>query len=219
MRLIPYGPENWLIRWDSRETCETELFSLLAEINATSLPGFVESVPGYQTLLIICNIRHNQSQIQSYLEKLGHANGVQVPEARVIEIPVIYEGADLAHVAETHQIPEAEVVRRHSQPVYSVYFMGFSPGFPYLGPLDPSLHTPRRESPRTRIPAGSVAIGGSHTGIYSIDSPGGWHIIGHTSHPMFELDAAENSNPVPSEIFTFQPGDHIKLIPQPSITA
>jgi len=108
-----------------------------------------------------------------------------------------------------HGLTTSEVIDLHSAPVYKVYLLGFSPGFPYLGELNERLHTPRLTTPRARITAGSVAIGGEHTGVYSVDSPGGWNVIGHTSVPMFVPavgDAAE-------EMFFLRPGDRVKFVP------
>jgi len=104
----------------------------------------------------------------------------------VTEIPVIYNGVDLERIAELRQLTMREVVELHSATIYKVYMLGFSPGFPYLGDLDARLHTPRLPSPRTRVPAGAVAIGGEHTGIYSVEGPGGWNIIGHTKIKLFD---------------------------------
>lgn len=107
---------------------------------------------------------------------------------RHVDIPVVYGGEDLAEVAAFHRISPQEVVRRHTEPVYTVFMMGFQPGFPYLGGLPEHLHTPRRAVPRTRVEAGSVGIGGSQTGVYPFTSPGGWQIIGHTELPLFCAD-------------------------------
>ena len=102
-----------------------------------------------------------------------------------IEIPVRYNGPDLPEVAERLQLAENEVVRLHTETVYTVFMIGFLPGFPYLGPLPKVLELPRRDTPRLRVPAGSVAIAGQQTGIYPQPSPGGWHLIGHTDFPLF----------------------------------
>jgi KipI family sensor histidine kinase inhibitor len=111
------------------------------------------------------------------------------PPERVVEIPVLYGGAhgpDLADVAAHCGLDEAEVVRRHAAGDYRVYFLGFSPGFPYLGGLDEGLATPRLPTPRHRVPAGSVAIGGRQTGVYPAASPGGWRLIGRTPLRLFD---------------------------------
>jgi len=111
------------------------------------------------------------------------------PPERTVEIPVLYgggHGPDLADVAAHCGLTEAEVIRRHAAGEYRVYFLGFSPGFPYLGGLDEALATPRLPTPRRRVPAGSVAIGGKQTGVYPVASPGGWRIIGRTPLRLFD---------------------------------
>lgn len=123
---------------------------------------------------------------------------------RHVEIPVVYGGEDLVEVAAFHQISPQEVVRRHTEPVYTVFMMGFQPGFPYLGGLPEYLHTPRRAVPRTRVEAGSVGIGGSQTGVYPFASPGGWQIIGHTDLPLF---CAGNTPPT-----LLAAGDTVKFV-------
>jgi KipI family sensor histidine kinase inhibitor len=91
----------------------------------------------------------------------------------------VYDGEDLATVANVVGLTVEEVVRRHLAATYTVETMGFAPGFAYLTGLDPALVLPRRSTPRTRVPAGSIAIAGAHTAVYPFDSPGGWHLIGH----------------------------------------
>jgi len=113
--------------------------------------------------------------------------GAQTP--RLVDIPVCYGGElgpDLEAVAAHCCLTAAQVVERHTEPEYLVYFLGFSPGFPYLGGLDPALGTPRLENPRKSVPAGSVAIGGIQAGIYPMSSPGGWRIIGRTPMRLFD---------------------------------
>jgi inhibitor of KinA len=120
---------------------------------------------------------------------LADLDDVALPAPRVIDIPVCYGGElgpDLDDVARAHGMTGDEVIRLHAAGDYLVHMIGFAPGFPYLGGLDPRLATPRRGAPRTRVPAGSVGIGGSQTGIYSIESPGGWHIIGRTTLRLFD---------------------------------
>jgi KipI family sensor histidine kinase inhibitor len=108
-------------------------------------------------------------------------------DGRTVEIPVRYDGPDLAEVARATGLGEAEVVERHASAEYRVYLLGFAPGFAYLGELDPALRLPRRESPRTRVPAGSVAIAGAQTAVYPLTTPGGWHLIGRTDARMWDV--------------------------------
>ena len=139
--------------------------------------------------------------------KLEEMEGVNPRTPRQFEVPVRYGGeygVDLASVAEYHGLQTEDVIRIHSEKTYTIYMMGFTPGFPYMGKLDDTIITPRLETPRTRVLAGTVAIAGSQTGIYPIDSPGGWRLIGHTSLRLF--DSASESP------FLFSPGDEIRFI-------
>ena len=131
-----------------------------------------------------------------------------LPDRDLIEIPVCY-AADLAldidDVARHAQLTVKEVIRRHSAPEYRVQCVGFTPGFPFLSGLPVELSTPRRASPRSKVPAGSVAIGGAQTGIYPLQSPGGWNIIGRTPLALFDV---RRDPPV-----LLQAGDRVRLCP------
>src|SRR5262249_52010657 len=121
------------------------------------------------------------------VEELAALPPAELPPTPVREIPVTYDGPDLDRVAKLRDLSPREICELHCAPIYRVYLLGFAPGFPYLGDLDPRLHTPRLASPRLNVPAGSVAIGGAHTGIYPVESPAGWNIIGHTSEKIFDV--------------------------------
>lgn len=122
---------------------------------------------------------------------------------RLHRIPVVYDGPDLDDVAMRVGLSRARVVELHTQPIYRVFVVGFVPGWAYLGPLADELALPRRSEPRTRVPAGSVAITGHETGIYPFESPGGWHLIGHTSIKLFLPDSDPPS--------VFRAGDRVKF--------
>ena len=126
----------------------------------------------------------------------------------VIDVPVCYGGElgpDLAEVAAFARATEAETIELHSAPVYRVYVVGFMPGFAYMASVDPRLAMPRRPTPRTRVPAGSVAIASGQTGIYPLESPGGWHLIGRTWLKPYDERR--------SEPFLFKPGDRVRFHP------
>jgi KipI family sensor histidine kinase inhibitor len=132
----------------------------------------------------------------------------QSASQRHVEIPVCYEAEfalDLSDVAAAAGLSEAEVIRRHAEARYVVQFLGFAPGFPYLLGLPEELHTPRRATPRVRVPAGSVGIGGRQTGIYPQELPGGWNIIGRTPLTLF--------NPLADQPTLLQPGDTVRFVP------
>ena len=118
-----------------------------------------------------------------------------------------YDGPDLGRVAEHAGLSEREVIEVHCQPVYRVYSLGFAPGFPYLGDLDPRLRVPRLTTPRVRVPVGAVAIGGEHTGIYPVASPGGWNLIGQTEARLFQPTAAHE------QVFLLRAGDLVRFEP------
>lgn len=159
---------------------------LLFENNA-----FIRNVhPAYTTVLVsfnplLASYTTVRGLVESLLQKL---DTFQPLSPRTIEIPVCYGGSfgpDLTDVASHNHLTPDDVVRIHSSGEYLVYFLGFSPGFPYLGGLSEAIATPRLDTPRTKTPAGSVAIGGRQTGIYPISSPGGWRIIGRTPLRLF----------------------------------
>ena len=124
---------------------------------------------------------------------------------RLHRIPVVYDGPDLDDVAARLGLSRERVVELHVRPIYRVFLVGFVPGWAYLGPLADELVLPRRDEPRTRVPAGSVAIANQETGIYSLDSPGGWHLIGRTSIKLFLPDSDPPS--------VFRAGDRVKFFP------
>lgn len=122
---------------------------------------------------------------------------------RLHRIPVVYDGPDLAAVCESVGLTPQQVVTLHSRPIYRAFLVGFVPGWAYLGPLPDELVLPRRAAPRTQVPAGSVAIAGQQTGIYPLASPGGWHLIGHTTVKLFFPDSDPPS--------LFRAGDRVKF--------
>jgi inhibitor of KinA len=132
-----------------------------------------------------------QALVPRVADLLRQLEAERLPESRQVTIPVRYGGGygpDLEHVARHAGLTPEEVVRLHAAGDYLVHMIGFAPGFPYLGGLDPRLACPRRDQPRTRVPNGSVGIGGSQTGIYPFDSPGGWQLIGRTEVVLFDAD-------------------------------
>jgi len=153
--------------------------------------GILELVPGYRSLLVICDpVAVSLVELERIIVEI-HTNldRSQLPEPRTVKIPVVYGdqyGPDLAEVAQYHQLTPEEVIGFHTQPIYRVYMIGFTPGYPYLGELPAAIATPRRKTPRTRVPRGSVGIAQKQSGIYSVDSPGGWQIIGWTPIHLFD---------------------------------
>jgi inhibitor of KinA len=174
--------------------------------------GLLEFVPAFTSVLLEFDPRLPAApDLKAVVLQLGKAVRAKPRLPRLLEIPVIYDGPDLERVAQSHRLTVAEAVQLHSQTTYKVYMLGFSPGFPYLGDLDERLHTPRLPSPRTRVPAGSVAIGGEHTGIYPADSPGGWNIIGRTPRKLFDPTAPVADDPAEGA-FLLKPGDCVRFV-------
>jgi KipI family sensor histidine kinase inhibitor len=164
---------------------------LAAALEARPVAGVLNLHPAYSSLLVRFDpLEVRGEEIASALESvLRDLDRVPLREPRRVEIPVLYggeHGPDLADVAAHCGLSEEEVVRAHSEGDYEVSFLGFTPGFPYLAGLDASLAVPRLPTPRKRVPAGSVAIGGSQTGVYPLASPGGWRLIGWTPLRLFD---------------------------------
>jgi inhibitor of KinA len=216
MNWTPYGPHAALVRFADQAGDEAfaRAGAIRAELERNPPEGLLEFVPGCTTMLLEFNAREVPdlgAAMPDILEQLQMASAGALPPAPVKEIPVLYDGPDLERVARAHDLTTAEVCRLHAEPVYKVRLLGFAPGFPYLGDLDARLHTPRLATPRLRVPAGSVAIGGQHTGIYTVDSPGGWNIIGHTPAKLF--DPARRSPDGDDEaMFLLKPGDRVKFV-------
>ncbi|WP_313654617.1 5-oxoprolinase subunit PxpB [Pantoea sp.] len=175
-----------------------------------SSDSVLEVIPGMNNItLILRDPQQNALDAIERLQRWWEESDAQLPESREVAIPVIYggeAGPDLAVVAEQARLTPGQVVELHSSSEYVVFFIGFQPGFPYLGGLDPRLHTPRRAEPRISVPAGSVGIGGSQTGVYPLASPGGWQLIGQTRTALFD---PQRQPPV-----LLRPGDRVRFVPQ-----
>jgi len=215
MNWIPYGPRALLFRIAESVSEEALAIqrSLVAHLQGDPPEGLVEFVPAFTTILVEFDPRVVPAPAEIAGDLLGRfeiAARVKLPAAPVKEIPVRYDGEDLAGLAETKAMSVDEICKLHYAPVYQVYMLGFAPGFPYLGKLDPRLHTPRLASPRPNVRAGSVAIGGEHTGIYSVDSPGGWRVIGHTPIMIFDPSRGQPNGP-DEAMFWLQAGDRVKF--------
>ena len=174
-------------------------------------PGAVRNLhPAYGSVLVTFDPRKASTgrMEEAAGEWLRRLKSAELPPARQVEIPVCYGssfGPDLGDVAAFAGLSCDDVIRIHSAAEYFVYFLGFSPGFPYLGELPPELAMPRLSTPRTQVPAGSVAIGGTQTGIYPLGSPGGWRIIGRTPLKLFRPLAAPPTLLCMGDLVRFQP--------------
>jgi inhibitor of KinA len=186
-----------------------QVMRLLRLLQSEPLPGIVNLHPAYHSLLIKFDpVRYQHADIESILEdRLLHLQEIQLPPARHIEIPVCYGGEfgpDLDHVAAMHHLTAEQVIEFHSSTTYEVYFLGFVPGFAYLGKLDAKLVIPRLSTPRRTVPAGSVGIAGSQTGVYPFAVPGGWHLLGRTPLQVFQAETATSLLSI---------GDRVRFLP------
>lgn len=173
-------------------------------------PEVIDVVPGMNNItVVLSDPQQTALDAIEWLQQWWESSEIQAQSSRLIEIPVVYGGVagpDLDEVARHSGMTAAQVIDCHSAAEYVVYFIGFQPGFPYLGGLDPRLFTPRRADPRLQVPAGSVGIGGAQTGIYPLDTPGGWQLIGRAQIALFTPD---QHPPV-----LLQPGDRVRFVPQ-----
>lgn len=196
-RIVPMGDRALVIEFgDAAEPALSSHIAAVAQHMRASPPaGVLDIVPTYTTLALHYDpaaVADGDSPYDTLAEQveawLGAEPAGSMVQGRLIEIPVCYGGQfgeDLEALASRHGLQPEEAVRLHSAPRYHVHMLGFVPGFAYLGGLDERLATPRRDSPRPKVPAGSVAIGGGHTGIFPLETPGGWHLIGRTPLQLF----------------------------------
>jgi KipI family sensor histidine kinase inhibitor len=176
---------------------------------AAHLPGLSECVPALSSLTVIYDpLQLPRDRLAREIENLLATSEPAAVHGRTFNIPVLYGGEggpDLGHVAEIAGMAPREAVRLHASPLYHVYMLGFLPGFAYLGNIPEPLRLPRRSTPRARVPAGSVAIAADMTAIYPLESPGGWHLIGRTPVPLWDM--ARREEPL------LKPGDSVRFLP------
>ena len=192
--------------------------ALSAFFENNQFPGFVESVPAYASTTIfydLVKVRRSFLDFSTAFEAvkhfaLGALNQLVLSNevtTRRIEIPVRFDkesALDLDHIAEASGLSPDRVIEIFTAPIYRVFMLGFLPGFSYMGEVDDRIATPRKESPRVSVPKGSVGIAGKQTGVYSLESPGGWQIIGRTDVEMFTPNAESPSY--------LNPGDEIRFV-------
>ncbi|NMO49613.1 allophanate hydrolase subunit 1 [Actinoplanes sp. TBRC 11911] len=182
----------------------SQAIALYASLSAADLPGVTDLVPAARTVLIHLDPAvTSPDAVRAAVESRDTSEAAAAP-ARAVRIPVVYDGPDLADVAALLQLTPGEVVARHTGTPWTVAFTGFAPGFGYLTGGDPVFDVPRRESPRTRVPAGSVGLAGRFSGVYPTDSPGGWQLIGRTGEHLWDLDGAEPALLLPGATVTFE---------------
>jgi inhibitor of KinA len=191
--IFPLGDRGLVVQFD--DCIDDGVFervqTLSRALAGTSIAGVIEHVPAYTTVTVYYDPQQASfhavgGAVRQLLTREGE---FKVSAARTVAIPVCYGGAfgvDVEHVAEHSGLTVDEVIAIHSGATYRVHMLGFAPGFPYLGGMSQRIATPRRASPRLKVPAGSVGIAGEQTGIYSLETPGGWQIIGRTPLALFQ---------------------------------
>jgi KipI family sensor histidine kinase inhibitor len=183
MRVLPSGSTALLVELDGLD----EVLGLYAALVAEPVEGVVDVVPAARTVLLVTDpavttlaaVEQAVRQTRPRTDRSGRED--------LVELPVVYDGADLADVAGLLQVEPAEVVRRHTGAEWTVAFCGFAPGFGYLTQDGGGWDVPRRPTPRTKVPPGSVALAGEFSGVYPRESPGGWQLIGRTDIAVFDL--------------------------------
>ena len=211
-RYLPAGDEGLLIEFGNEihPDIHHRVYAMARAVEEATIQGIDEIIPSYRSLLVaydplVINFKDITDQLKGIEKNLAHG---AIPEHRRVEIPTLYGGEfgpDLDFVASHQGLTPEEVIRIHSSQDYLVYMLGFTPGFPYLGGNLEIIATPRLKTPRIKVPAGSVGIAENQTGIYPIESPGGWRIIGRTPLKLF--------NPLQPPHFLLGAGDMVRFIP------
>ena len=201
MKLEPLGDRAWLARFAT----DAEAAAWAASVRRADLPGVVDAISAFRNASVHADPdRVDLDELAEALRAIKASVETRIA-GRLLELPVLYDGCDLDEVARSVGLDPAGVAAAHSGRDYEVFAVGFLPGFPYAGPLDPALAgMARRATPRTRVPAGSVAIVGGQTGVYPAESPGGWHLVGRT--PLRIVDLALGRFPI-------RAGDRLRFVP------
>ena len=211
VRFLPAGDTALVVEFGDRvdRALSEGVLRLSARVRAAAVPGVVETVPTYRSLLVHYDPRvTDPTRLQAAVGKLLAERTDAASRARLWRIPACYapvHAPDLDEVAERTGLSVDDVVRIHTSTRFHVYMVGFVPGFPYMGDLPQELTLPRRTDPRVRVPAGSIATAVGQTAIYPVESPGGWHLIGATPIRLFD---PQRESPA-----LFTPGDQVRFDP------
>jgi KipI family sensor histidine kinase inhibitor len=210
-RFLPGGDEALFVEFGDEISPELNrrVRNLKLAIEKQRIPGIIETVPAYRSLLIYFEpLQVHPKELREILFRLSQQHlESELSKPRLIEIPTVYGGEygpDLEFVASHNKLSVNEVIQIHTGTPYLIYMIGFLPGFPYLGGMSAKIAAPRLDTPRTRILAGSVGIAGTQTGIYPAESPGGWRLIGRTPLKVFD--------PTRKPPALFQTGDYLKFV-------
>jgi len=210
MQFKPAGDSALLIIFGDRidEGINKKVHAVANAIEKASPDWLIEVVPTYTSIYVYYDpLKLSYQEVLDAIKPFLSAEPKE-EKPRIVEIPTVYGGEfgpDIEFVAQHNGLTTDDVIEIHSKPLYRVYMLGFTPGFAYLGGMDERIATPRLEKPRLKVPAGSVGIAGKQTGIYPIESPGGWRLIGRTPLRLF---TPEKDPPT-----LLQPGDYVKFVP------
>lgn len=218
-RIHPLGDRAIIIEWEQQidPAIHYQVMKAFRFLQSQKLAYILDLIPAYASLAIVYDtiLIRRQTRRAPAAWLTGLINGllqqaadIETPAARTLEIPVCYDpslGPDINTMAQQKEISIEQIVELHTQQRYTVYMLGFLPGFPYMGKVPAPLVTPRLKQPRLKVPAGSVGIAGEQTGIYPLASPGGWNIIGQT--PLRLFDAASE------DPCYCRPGDQVQFVP------
>ena len=204
IKIIQSSENSLLIQFENKidETINRKIRILCDYFETHNIKGITEYVPYYTAISIIYNpfefkLHEGFNSIKNEIEKIINSLDFSKEyKENIVEIPVCYGeelGPDIKYVAKHNNISVEEVIKIHTSGKYLVYMLGFAPGFPYLGGMNKKIATPRKETPRLKIPEGSVGIAGMQTGVYPIETPGGWQIIGRTPLQLFNIESSKKS--------------------------
>jgi KipI family sensor histidine kinase inhibitor len=209
---FPLGDTAFIVRFGDEISVQihNKLKGYKSRVEQAGIKGVTAVVPAYTDLMVCYNpVVISYSDLLSELKQLCNETEHEgIKQSRLVKIPVLYGGdygPDIEEVASYNNISVEEVIRLHSSARYLIYMLGFTPGFCYLGGLPDKIATPRKAEPRKKIDAGSVGIAGMQTGIYPIDSPGGWQLIGRTPVEVFNIDRKPE--------VLFEAGNYIQFVP------
>ncbi len=211
LRILPCGDAALTVEFGQviDAAINAQVIGFDQTIQAAKLEGIIETVPTYRSLTVHYDpLSLSFSTLSDHLLKLYELSKAAGETGRLWHVPVIYGGEfglDLEFLAQTKSMTMDEIIARHSAPTYRVFMIGFTPGFAYLGGLDPLLATPRRQTPRLSVPPGCIAIGGEQAAIQCLSSPLGWHVLGRTPVRTF--------HPTRKQMFLLEPGDSVRFYP------
>lgn len=216
VRMLVAGEQGLIVEFGNAidPAVNARVHRLARALAARGLEGVIETVPTYRSLLVLFDpLILPRERLDSEVEALLAVPAVEEAPGvggNTVELPVLYGGEfgpDLTFIARHTGLSTEEVIAIHSSSSYLVYMLGFTPGFPYLGGMSSRLATPRLSSPRGKVPTGSVGIAGSQTGVYPVESPGGWRLIGRTPLRLFDLEAEQPFLLAPGDVVRFRPVD------------